>query len=317
MYKRIELHNHTVESDGKMTAEELAGYFHDHKIYNFSLTDHNTVSGHKKLKEYIRTSKLPLEFMTGYELTSYYGHILCQNVSSYIPWDDIDIGNADLLLERVHHAGGLAGIAHPFSMGAPVSNGMEFRMKIHNHQLLDFIEIINNAHSMIPDNYKAILWWENLVTNGYRISAVSGMDFHKPFDMNNIFTTYIEVPENSKAAPLAVQFEKAIAACKTCVTKGPIIESRIDKTILSVEISYAEDGFSNKFQSCEPLYLKILLPSEHLIIPFNENVTIDIGKLLSDSIHTNHAIIIELYEANIEWQRLLAVGAPIFPDSQF
>ena len=92
MWKRIELHNHTMESDGSMTVKELAAFMEAQGIPWFSLTDHNTVSGFPDLPA---ACKNRLQYVCGYELTSYYGHLLCQNVTSYIPWDDIDRDNAD------------------------------------------------------------------------------------------------------------------------------------------------------------------------------------------------------------------------------
>ena len=309
MFKRVELHNHTVESDGKMTVDELVQYFHANKINYFSLTDHNTISGHHKLNKVIKTSGFPMEYITGYELTSYYGHILCQNVTEYIPWDDIDINNADILLERVHTAGGLVGIAHPFSVGAPISNGMQFSMKIHNHHLLDFIEIINNAHPMIPDNHKGILWWESLLFDGFRITPVSGMDFHRPGDRSDYFTTYIEISETSERDTLSEQFTKAVTNCKTCVTKGPIIRTNVLSTMLYLELLSEEDGFSNEFECREPLYLKIKTASKQTVLPIDTRLEIDINEIISS---TDSVIIIELYKDKTEWQSLIAIGAPVF-----
>ena len=129
MWKRIELHNHTMESDGSMTVKELAAFMEAQGIPWFSLTDHNTVSGFPDLPA---ACKNRLQYVCGYELTSYYGHLLCQNVTSYIPWDDIDRDNADPLFQRVHEAGGLAGPAHPFSLPSPFANGMRWDMTIHD-----------------------------------------------------------------------------------------------------------------------------------------------------------------------------------------
>ena len=52
MWKRIELHNHTMESDGSMTVKELAAFMEAQGIPCFSLTDHNTVSGFPDLLLY-------------------------------------------------------------------------------------------------------------------------------------------------------------------------------------------------------------------------------------------------------------------------
>lgn len=102
MWKRIELHNHTIESDGSMTAAELVDYLEGQGVDAFSLTDHNTISGFPKVEEKLASHSSRVEFIKGFELTSYYGHLLCQNVSNYIPWDDIDEMNGDLLFLRVH-----------------------------------------------------------------------------------------------------------------------------------------------------------------------------------------------------------------------
>ena len=139
MWKRIELHNHTVESDGSMTVTELVRFLTSKHIRSFSLTDHNTISGWRQLPESVREISPDSEFICGYELTSYFGHMLCQNIDSYIPWDDINAGCADPLFQRVHEAGGLAGPAHPCSIPFPFSTGMRWSMRIHDHSLIDFI----------------------------------------------------------------------------------------------------------------------------------------------------------------------------------
>ena len=51
MLKRIELHNHSLESDGRMSVSELVSWLVSNRITAFSLTDHNTVSGLPVLKK--------------------------------------------------------------------------------------------------------------------------------------------------------------------------------------------------------------------------------------------------------------------------
>lgn len=223
MWKRVELHNHTNESDGKMTVRELASYFSGQGIRAFSLTDHNTVSGCPKLTSTCAALPFPMEFISGCELTTYYGHLLCQNVSSCIDWEDINETCPDPLFDRIHAAGGLAGPAHPFSLPAPFSNGMRWTMKIQDYGLVDFIEVINNAHPMAPDNEEAIFWWEDLIFSGFSVAPVTGMDFHTPVDRKNFYTTYIKVEKEDFGQPLSVQLDRAIRSCRTCVTKGPVL----------------------------------------------------------------------------------------------
>ena len=165
MLKRIELHNHSLESDGRMSVSELVSWLVSNRITAFSLTDHNTVSGLPVLKK-LQEENPVFEYLNGYELTSWYGHILCQNVSGYIPWDDCDRENGDVLFDRVHAQGGLAGIAHPVSFPHPVSNGLRFEFLIHDWSKVDFIEIINNSHPAFPDNGKGIRYLGGPVSEG-------------------------------------------------------------------------------------------------------------------------------------------------------
>lgn len=50
MYKRLELHNHTNESDAVFTCKELTDFMVADQVDAFALTDHNTISGHCKIK---------------------------------------------------------------------------------------------------------------------------------------------------------------------------------------------------------------------------------------------------------------------------
>lgn len=226
MWKRIELHNHSNESDGSMTAPELVSFFADRDINAFSLTDHNTLSGCGKLAAACRKQNAAAECISGCELTTYYGHLLCQNLSSPIRWEDLDKSCADFLFERVHEAGGLAGPAHPFSIPSPFSNGMRWTMKIRNLHLIDFVEIINNSHPMLPDNKEAILWWEELILSGIPAAAVSGLDLHAPMSLSELYKTYIFVSEEDQQRPLSVQLDRAIRSCLTCVTKTDVLSRR-------------------------------------------------------------------------------------------
>ena len=222
MLKRIELHNHSLESDGRMSVDELASWLISNGISAFSLTDHNTVSGFPLLREYWEKNPV-FEYLTGYELTSWYGHILCQNIREYIPWDDLDRENGDLFLDRVHAQGGLVGMAHPKSFPHPVSNGLNFEFFIHDWTKVDFIEIINNSHPAYPDNAEGIRYWEEslLQCSGAGIAPVSGMDLHAPVDMSRYYRTWMELDCQLETAPLSEQLTYAVKKNRTIVSNGP------------------------------------------------------------------------------------------------
>lgn len=298
-YKRIELHNHSTESDGGMSVPQLVDYLYANQITCFALTDHNTTSGTPKIEAYLQDAKLPMQHLPGFELTSYHGHILCYNMGRYIPWDDIDKYNGDLLFNRVHQQGGIVGIAHPFSVPAPIANGMRFDMHIHNHDLLDFIEVINNAHSMVPDNIQGILWWEELLFKGHRIAATTGMDLHRPSDLTDYFTTYFL--EEDPSLSLAVSFANAIEQGQTIVTRGPLIMASLIDTQLELELSHVPST---------PLHAVVKTGMRTLtldLVPSSTRITTHFLPKPKEK-----AIVVELYEGSIAPDHLVALAPPIY-----
>lgn len=316
MWKRIELHNHTMESDGSMTVKELAGFMEGQGISWFSLTDHNTVSGFPDLPAACGDR---LRYVRGYELTSYYGHLLCQNVASYIPWDDIDRDNADPLFLRVHEAGGLAGPAHPFSIPAPFSNGMRWDMTIHDPGLMDFIEIVNNAHPMVPDNCQAIQWWIRLACSGFPIAPVSGLDLHRPMIPDGVFSTFIETAgdRSPETAPEAGQeLAQAVHRCRTCVTRGPVLHWKLDGDRLELSL---RPGLApvpeQEPEAPPPFFCLIKTEKDSLRIPLGNG---DCLVSLPDTIRSSRGAVLLLFPAGScaseqsELSALTAAAGPVF-----
>lgn len=225
LVKRIELHNHSTESDGSLTVAELARFAAERGFGSMVLTDHNTISGHGKLAAAIAAENLPLDALPGLELTTYCGHLLCLGTDRYIPWADMDPTRPEILFDRVRKAGGLAGIAHPFAMGAPVSTGCEWVMPVRDFDRLDFIEVVNNSASIPRMNELAVEWWESLVLQGHRLAATSGIDLHRVVDTTGFFTTYLLVEDEEALLPLAEQLRAAVRRQRTAVTRGPVLDA--------------------------------------------------------------------------------------------
>lgn len=316
MWKRIELHNHTVESDGSMTVKELAGFMEGQGISWFSLTDHNTVSGFPDLPAACGDR---LRYVRGYELTSYYGHLLCQNVASYIPWDDIDRDNADPLFLRVHEAGGLAGPAHPFSIPAPFSNGMRWDMTIHDPGLMDFIEIVNNAHPMVPDNCQAIQWWIRLACSGFPIAPVSGLDLHRPMIPDGVFSTFIETAgdRSPETAPEAGQeLAQAVHRCRTCVTRGPVLHWKLDGDRLELSLRPGLAPVPEQEPEAPPPFICLIkTEKDSLRIPLGNGACLI---SLPDTIRSSRGAVLLLFPAGScaseqpELSALTAAAGPVF-----
>ncbi len=268
MYKRLELHNHTTESDASITALELTEYMLQDKVDAFAITDHNTISGQDKILKIIKDRKLSIGLIRGMELTSYYGHILCLNLTKYVDWEDIDINNPEKLFRRVKEQGGMPGIAHPFSYGAPFARGCRFDMKVHDYSDVDFIEISNDLEPLHEVNERGLLYWQELVLSGEKLAATAGMDLHGKWDMADNFATFIESEKRDDNSFIEEELERAIKSQRTWVSKGPILECKRDNSKLWFEII---DSGKPGYKSSKEKYRVVLTSDkEEMEIPFDE-----------------------------------------------
>ena len=221
MFKRYELHNHTDESDAPISCGELIRRMVAERVDCFALTDHNTVSGHGIIRSQLERDGLKLTCAYGMEYTTYFGHIVCPVLETYVPWDSIDRHRPERLFEACKRAGGITGIAHPFAYGEPFAMGCRFEMEIRDFTHVDFIEVINNSESLHTVNGPAIRWWEELVLGGIPVSACAGMDLHRVTDrMDGRFATYAEGREGGDAV---AELRAALSVQRTWVSKGMLL----------------------------------------------------------------------------------------------
>lgn len=224
MFKRLELHNHTTESDAGITTTQLTDFMVQEKVDAFAITDHNTMSPHVKIKEYIKKNNLPVECIYGMEYTTYYGHILCFNLDTYISWENINKHNPEKLFYKLRKAGAIIGIAHPFSYGAPLAQGCRWEMDITDFTSFDFIEVINNSEPLETVNMEGIEWWQMLCLSGKKLAMTAGMDLHGIRDLNGKFATYINVDD---VMSLDKALAQAIKTQQTYITRGPVFFSEL------------------------------------------------------------------------------------------
>lgn len=254
MYKRLELHNHTTESDGSLTPAELIDFLQKDKVDAFAITDHNTISGHSKIKELL-TGNTEISCIYGMEYTTYYGHILCFQLSEYVPWENINLHKPELLFTAAREKGALVGIAHPFSYGNPFARGCRFDMEIHDFHSFDFIEIFNNLEPLHEVNERGLLWWEELVLKGYPLAFTCGMDLHGSWNMSNHYATYIEGTEEGD---VEAELRSAIKHQKTWISRGPLLIAKTDREQELITFSITETGKPGYIhQDSDPYYLTI------------------------------------------------------------
>ena len=223
-FKRLELHNHTVESDGSLTCQELTEYLAADHVDAFAITDHNTTSGQKKIEQLLEEKHYPISLIRGMEYTTYFGHILCLNLSKYVPWNSIDQHRPELLFEAAREKGALVGIAHPFSYGDPFARGCRFEMTISDYSKIDFIEIFNNPEPLHEVNERGTNLWMSLIFSGYQITATSGMDLHNRAKLAGCYATYIEGKSGDN---IASELDTAIHTHRTWVSKGALLLTEV------------------------------------------------------------------------------------------
>ena len=223
-FKRLELHNHTVESDGNLTCQELTEYLAADHVDAFAITDHNTTSGQKKIEQLLEEKHYPISLIRGMEYTTYFGHILCLNLAKYVPWNSIDQHRPELLFEAAREKGALVGIAHPFSYGDPFARGCLFEMTVSDYSKVDFIEIFNNPESLHEVNERGTNLWMSLIFSGYQITATSGMDLHNRAKLAGCYATYIE---GKNGGNIASELDTAIHTHRTWVSKGALLLTEV------------------------------------------------------------------------------------------
>lgn len=299
MFKRFELHNHTNESDGSLSVNELINHMIDNKVDVVAITDHNTISGYEKCEQILKNSNFPIEVIYGVEITTYYGHILCLNLKEYVNWEDINYNKPEIFFERIRNHGGLVGIAHPFSKGAPFAKGCKWEMDISDYSLVDFIEIFNNSESILV-NEKALNLWEELVIGGEKLAMTTGMDLHGKGNLNEGVYTYIKVYENEGVDKA---LEKAIKNCKTFVSKIDVFEGYIDGGLRFRFYNIGKDY--NK----ENLVISITSKNFSLCKKYEKDMVIDLS---NRCIEYGDAIVVKVYENKVGIENLLAISPVIY-----
>lgn len=305
MYKRLELHNHTTESDGSLSCKELIEFMAEDGVDAFAITDHNTISGHKKIKELLKTGVYNTKCIYGMEYTTYYGHILCFNLTEYVPWDSINFFKPELLFEAAKDKGAIVGIAHPFSFGAPFARGCRFEMKITDFSSVDFIEVFNNPEPLHEVNERGLLWWEELVLSGHSLAATCGMDLHGKSEMGNQYATFIE---GCDEGDISNELAAAIHDGKTWVSRGILLLCRLDDNGESLFLKLYDTAKKGYIPSSDDRYIVTLTSSSTTI-----SRQIGLGEEICVSIDNADKIIIpKLYSDTTTIENLICLSPVIY-----
>ena len=305
MYKRLELHNHTTESDAGITCNELIDHMLSDRVDGFAITDHNTTSGQHKIRTRLKEINAPIECINGMEYTTYYGHILCLNLNEYVPWENINRHKPELLFQAARKKGALVGIAHPFSYGDPFARGCRFEMTVTDYSVVDFIEIFNNPEPLHVVNEPAVSYWEDLVLEGNRIAATAGMDLHGKSSFADQYATFIE---GEPQGDIASELTAAIRNCRTWVSRGPLLLASFDAENNCLNFTVEKSGKSGfAYPASYQVVLKTSAGDTLLPLKADDSVSISLTELEGAK-----TIIPKLYGASTDIEDLYCVGPVIF-----
>lgn len=265
----------------------------------FAIADHNTISGQTIIRKLLKETGLPIQCAYGMEYTTYFGHIVCPVLETYVSWDSINRHKPELLFEACKKAGAITGIAHPFAYGEPFAQGCRFEMDIRDFSNVDYIEVMNAPEPLLTVNVPALLWWEELVLSGIRISACAGMDLHRRKDRFAMkFATYAEGIEGGDCV---AELRAALSTQRVWISKGMLMDWRCDgENLLFVLRDVKKPGFipSNTYT--------LTLKSKKRVLEFD----VTKGTLALPLSALSDVEIPKLYGGDNTWDNLICV-APV------
>ena len=188
---RVELHTHTIASDGIMEPDELIRRSKARGYDAIVITDHNTTTSCQSAMNIGK--KEGLLVIPGIEWTTFWGHIVITGGKSNVDWRSVNLENIDDKLAQVKKAGDLVTIAHPKRLGTPFCSECRFLYKIADYKNVDAYEVWSHYDPHIrEESIKAKKEWSEIVNKGFKVTPVYGYDWHTPDEDGPAFAyTYV------------------------------------------------------------------------------------------------------------------------------
>jgi hypothetical protein len=233
-WRRGDFHTHTAHSDGSCDQGDARGpcpavfTFESARAAGLdfvALTEHNTITQLADIRE-LQNAFPETLLMPGTEITTFNGHA---NVIGNAAFLDFQLGSDRLptlekLFDQVDAAGAIISINHPSLPSGEVCMGCGWTVKDTDWSRVSAIEIINGSTlrtSGAEGAFNGIKFWENLLTQGHRITAIGGSDNHDAKDTTGARQSPI-------GTPATVVFAEELS------TKGIIEGVRSGRTFVDV-----------------------------------------------------------------------------------
>lgn len=220
-YLPFELHNHTRHSDGRFLTGELLRSCAAYGYRGAALTDHNVFTAVGEVTPEL-LAETGMIVIPGIEWTTFYGHLLVLGCKRYVDWRFVTPGTIDHALMEIREAGGIAGIAHPCEVGAPLMCGCHWDFKVTRWDLVSYVEVWSeeNPHKRTK-NALALPWYDALLNAGHRLGVSAGRDWHAadsdPSNPPLLTATCLGMESEDTGGAMA-----ALREGRSLVTLGPV-----------------------------------------------------------------------------------------------
>lgn len=194
---RVELHNHTIASDGDMLPHELVENAKVRKYKAIAVTDHNTTA---QCQEVINAGKEEgIVVIPGIEWTTFWGHIVVLGGHSDIDWRTITLSNIDEKIARAKELGDIVIVAHPKRLGTPFCSECRFLYDLKHWENVAGYEVWSHYSPFSKKESEiAKEEWGELLLKGNKIAAVYGYDWHTPDEDGPEYAyTYVGIEEDT------------------------------------------------------------------------------------------------------------------------
>ncbi|RYG33151.1 MAG: PHP domain-containing protein [Burkholderiales bacterium] len=187
---RGDFHTHTAHSDGSCDVDgvrepcpprETFYAARDAGLDFVAVTDHNTIT---QRDSFFRQGIENLLLVPGTEITTFHGHA---NVIGNTDFLDFQLGSPRLptltkLLDQADAAGAFVSVNHPGLPSGEICMGCGWTVKDTDWSRVTAIEVANGSSLRQGGPAAGLRFWDNLLQQGHRLTAIGGSDNHDAKD---------------------------------------------------------------------------------------------------------------------------------------
>ena len=187
---RGDLHMHTAHSDGTCLSQRqrrvpcptffTAKTASERGLDFIAITDHNTVSQADAIRE-LQPWFDALLLIPGREITTFEGHANLFGTLAPLVFrvGSPEVPDWNTLLHDIEPTGGLLSINHPIRPSGEECMGCGWTPQAQvDYNRIQAVEAVNGLDADTP--FSGIGFWESLLSQGYRMTAIGGSDNHDP-----------------------------------------------------------------------------------------------------------------------------------------